>query len=213
MGWWTCILDRCRWLRDIHVICDRFISETMRFIFCVYFILFILHFHIHFLWSCICAFFCIKTTIWQYKWLYFQNLKKHTCSTLTTGKVYTRSAWSWRCATSNIHTRSASALRVYMLLVAHAPITRSAPLACATGNIHTRSERAYALRVMYYHWRGSGSAWTCATGSNNRCATGSYFCSSVESAVAEVAVEISKGGSSQKRKERRAARVNGLGRW
>jgi hypothetical protein len=35
-----------------------------------------------------------------------------------------------------------------------------------------------ALWVMHYQWRGSGSAGACATGSNNRCATGSYFCSS-----------------------------------
>jgi hypothetical protein len=164
MGWWTCVLDRCRWLRDIHVICDRFILEIMRFIFRVYFILFILHFPVHFLWYCICAFFYIKTVIWQYKGLYFLILKKHTRSALTTrcatGKVYTRSACYLRCATSNIHTRSApcNALRVYMLLVAHAPIICSAPPACATGNIYTHSALRSALWVMHYQWRGSGSA-------------------------------------------------------
>jgi hypothetical protein len=35
-----------------------------------------------------------------------------------------------------------------------------------------------ALRLIRYQWRGSGSAGACATGNNNRCATGSCFPSS-----------------------------------
>jgi hypothetical protein len=57
--------------------------HIMRFIFRVYFILFILHFPVHFLWSCISVIFYIKIVIWQYKWLYFRNLKKHIRSALT----------------------------------------------------------------------------------------------------------------------------------
>jgi hypothetical protein len=43
----------------------------------------------------------------------------------------------------------------------------------------TRSACACALRIMYYQWRGTRSAGTCATGSKYWCTADSYFSSSV----------------------------------
>jgi hypothetical protein len=154
VGRWTCVLDRCRWLRDIHIICDRFISKIIRFISRVYFILFILHFHVHFLWSCICAFFCIKTVIWQYKWLYFRNLKKYIRSALIKDMLLVYPISVAHCQKDAIlvwiipvaHSID-GALRVMYIFVAHQQLpvahhlhalrvhTRSACRWCATDNI------------------------------------------------------------------------------